>query len=88
MPVRLGALPIPLGGPVTPRPGDVLIVDKHASVQFADGRRLVFRVISVSPHPTYVGWTWLTGYVLDEAGGAIERREIFVCKDGLRLVRP
>jgi hypothetical protein len=73
---------------VTPRPGDVLIVDKYASVQFADGRGLVFRVISVSRQPTYVGWTWLTGYVLDEAGTAIERREIFVRADGLRCVRP
>jgi hypothetical protein len=73
---------------VTPRPGDVLIVDKYASVQFAGGRGLVFRVISVSRQPTYVGWTWLTGYVLDEAGNAIERREIFVRADGLRCVRP
>jgi hypothetical protein len=88
MPARLGALSTLLGGPVTPRPGDVLIVDKHASVQFAAGRGLVFRVISVSRQPTYVGWTWLTGYVLDEAGNAIERREIFVRTDGLRSVRP
>jgi hypothetical protein len=73
---------------LTPRPGDVLIVDKHASVQFAAGRGLVFRVISVSQQPTYVGWTWLTGYVLDEAGNAKERREIFVRTDGLRCVRP
>ena len=69
-----------------PRPGDVLIVDGHASVQFGGGRRLLFRVISVDLKPTYPGWAWLTGYALDDAGDAVERREIFVRKDGLRRV--
>ncbi|GAA0478103.1 hypothetical protein Aca07nite_44960 [Actinoplanes capillaceus] len=71
-----------------PHPGDVLVVDGRASVQFADGRRLVFRVISVSPKPTYHGWAWLSGYVLDAAGDAIERREIFVREEGLRRFQP
>lgn len=70
-----------------PRPGDVLIVDGQASVQFAYGRTLLFRVISVDPKPTYAGWAWLTGYALDDTGDAVERREIFVRKDGLRRVR-
>ncbi|GGN99733.1 hypothetical protein GCM10010112_93770 [Actinoplanes lobatus] len=73
---------------MSPRPGEVLLVNGQASVQFADGRRLVFRVISVSPKPTYAGWAWLSGYVLDDAGRAIERWEIFVRKDGLRRLQP
>jgi hypothetical protein len=69
---------------VIPRPGDVLIVDGKASVQFAGARGLVFRVISVSKRNTYDGWVWIHGYVLDSAGNATERREIFVRHDGLR----
>ncbi|MFV2107515.1 hypothetical protein [Micromonospora sp. LOL_015] len=72
-----------------PRPGDVLVVGGEASVQFAGERRLRFRVISVDPKPTYEGWLWVTGYVLDKSGDAAERREIFVQRDGLyRLPRP
>ncbi|MEV6299821.1 hypothetical protein AB0M02_10500 [Actinoplanes sp. NPDC051861] len=67
-----------------PRPGDVLIVDEQASVQFAGGRRLVFRVISVGRKPTYDGWAWIQGYVLDGTGSAVARRELFVRHDGLR----
>ena len=67
-----------------PRPGDVLIVDGQASVQFAGDRRLIFRVISVSTKPTYQGWAWINGYVLDGSGAAIDRREIFVRHEGLR----
>lgn len=71
-----------------PRPGDVLIVDGQASVQFAGGRRLLFRVISVSSGSTYSGWAWISGYVLDGEGAALHRREIFVRRDGLRPFRP
>ncbi|MEV6345026.1 hypothetical protein [Actinoplanes sp. NPDC051851] len=67
-----------------PRPGDVVIVDGKASVQFADTRRLLFRVISVGSKPTYEGWAWLQGYSLNSAGEAIERREIYVQHAGLR----
>lgn len=73
---------------VIPRPGEVLIVDRQASVQFADLRQLVFRVISVSRRPTYEGWAWIHGYVLDSSGAATERREIFVRCDGPRLFEP
>ncbi|MDG4766902.1 hypothetical protein O7632_22780 [Solwaraspora sp. WMMD406] len=66
-----------------PKPGDVLLIGKHASVQFAGDRRLTFRVISVDRKPTYHGWVWLTGYVIDEHGYAAERREIFVQRRGL-----
>ncbi|WP_430782967.1 hypothetical protein [Actinoplanes sp. G11-F43] len=63
-----------------------MIVDGRASVQFGGGRGLVFRVISIGAKPTYEGWAWITGYVLDRDGNAIERRKIFVQYEGLRRV--
>ncbi|MFY1615610.1 hypothetical protein [Micromonospora sp. WMMD736] len=66
-----------------PSPGDLLIIDGRASVQFAGERALTFRVVSVSDQPTYDGWVWLTGYVLDRRGDATARREIFVQLAGL-----
>jgi hypothetical protein len=71
---------------VVPRPGDVLLIDERASVQFAGDRALVLRVISVSDYPTYYGWCWLTGYVLDADGQAVDRRHVFVQFAGLRAV--
>ncbi len=67
-----------------PRPGDLLIVDRAASVQFAGARALRLRVVSVCDRPTYDGWVWLTGYVLDRRGEATARREVFVRLAGLR----
>ncbi|WP_422733295.1 hypothetical protein ACN26Y_20450 [Micromonospora sp. WMMD558] len=67
-----------------PSPGDLLIVDGHASVQFAGDRALTFRVVSVSGQPTYHGWIWLTGYVLNRRGEATAKREIYVQLAGLR----
>lgn len=67
-----------------PHPGDVLVVDHEASVQFSGRRQLVLRVISVSQKPTYQGWRWICGYTLDDSGAATERREIFVRLEGLR----
>ncbi|GGM51643.1 hypothetical protein GCM10011608_40710 [Micromonospora sonchi] len=67
-----------------PSPGDLLIVDRNASVQFAGDRALTFRVVSVSDRPTYHGWIWLTGYVLNRRGDAIGKREIYVQLAGLR----
>lgn len=71
-----------------PKPGDVVYVNRQASVQFGGDRALVFRVIKVSDQPTYYGWIWLTGYVLDEAGNALDRREIFVQHGGLQRAAP
>ncbi|WP_247666778.1 hypothetical protein [Micromonospora sp. C81] len=48
-----------------PSPGDLLVIDGRASVQFAGDRTLTFRVASVSDQPTYQGWIWLTGYVIN-----------------------
>lgn len=66
-----------------PRPGDVLYVGGAASVQFQGERSLTFRVIRVDPRVTYAGWLWLDGYVLGPSGDAIERRVIFVRREGL-----
>ncbi|MEQ4300533.1 hypothetical protein ABNF97_03920 [Plantactinospora sp. B6F1] len=80
------------GGAVVPKPGEVLLLDRQASVQFAGDRTLVLRVINVSERPTYHGWCWLTGYALDRDGQATDRREVFVQLAGLRvapqIVRP
>ncbi|MGC4888090.1 hypothetical protein [Micromonospora sp. DT227] len=67
-----------------PQPGDLLRVDGRASVQFGGDRALTFRVVSVGPELTHLGWIWLTGYVLDRHGLATAKREIFVQLAGLR----
>ncbi|WP_326558046.1 hypothetical protein [Micromonospora sp. NBC_01796] len=69
-----------------PEPGDVLGVGAPASVQFGGASAITFRVTVVSKQPTYDGWVWLTGYVLNRKGEATEKREIFVQLDGLRLL--
>jgi hypothetical protein len=69
-----------------PRCGDVIRVDGRASVQFAGRRALILRVTRVSEKPTYYGWCWLAGYVLDPQGEAVEKREIFVQPAGLVVV--
>ncbi|MEU1591111.1 hypothetical protein [Micromonospora sp. NPDC005710] len=66
-----------------PSPGDLLIIDGRASVQFAGDRALTFRVVSACDRPTYEGWVWLTGYVINRRGDATARREIFVQRAGL-----
>lgn len=66
-----------------PSPGDLLVIDDRASVQFAGDRALTFRVVSVSDQPTYEGWIWLTGYVLNRRGNATARREVYVQLAGL-----
>jgi hypothetical protein len=73
--------------PHPPKPGDVLLLDRRASVQFVTGA-LLFRVIRIDERPTYDGWFWLVGYSLDEYGKAIERRQLFVQWTGLRLAVP
>ncbi|MEU0152185.1 hypothetical protein [Micromonospora fulviviridis] len=69
-----------------PEPGDLLRIGGRASVQFAGDRALTFRVVSVCLRPTYTGWVWLTGYVIDRRGQAVDRREVFVQLAGLRRV--
>lgn len=69
-----------------PRPGDVLLLDDHASVQFARGRAILLRLIRVSDRVTTVGWVWLEGYETTAQGVAVRHREVFVQVDGLRRV--
>lgn len=68
---------------MVPKAGDLVRVTGRASVQFAGTRALMFRVLAVDRKPTYYQWAWITGYVLDQAGEAVERREIFVQPAGL-----
>jgi hypothetical protein len=71
-----------------PRPGDVVLLGAAASVQFAADRAIVLRVTRVDFEKTYDGWTWLVGYVLNQRGRAVERREVFVQLAGIRTPRP
>ncbi|MFI6230830.1 hypothetical protein ACIBCR_26375 [Micromonospora echinospora] len=65
-------------------PGHLLRIDGCASVQFGEGRALTLRVVAVRhDRPTFDGWIWLTGYVLDAAGLATAKRELFVQPAGL-----
>ncbi|GAB3814183.1 hypothetical protein [Micromonospora zhanjiangensis] len=71
---------------MNPQTGDVVRIGAAASVQFGGDRALLMRVTSVDPKPTYHGWIWLTGYVLDHTGEAINKREVFVQVAGLHYV--
>ncbi|MEV6595690.1 hypothetical protein AB0M36_02375 [Actinoplanes sp. NPDC051346] len=66
------------------RAGDIVLVGRSASVQFAVPNGFAFRVIDVDPRPTYAGWVWLDGYQLDRYGHPLMRRRIFVREAGLR----
>jgi hypothetical protein len=72
----------------TVRAGDVVLVGRAASVQFAGRAGFAFRVACVDARPTYAGWAWLDGYQLDEAGRTVARRRIFVRRAGLVRPRP
>jgi hypothetical protein len=68
--------------------GDVVLVGRAASVQFAGRAGFAFRVVGVDARPTYAGWVWLDGYQLDGRGRAAVRRRIFVRQAGLSRARP
>lgn len=70
-----------------PKPGQELLLDRAASVQFAL-RPIRFRVGHVLPDQAPWGWVWLAGYQLDEFGQAVARREVLVRLDGLRPFSP
>ncbi|MBE1485866.1 hypothetical protein [Plantactinospora soyae] len=73
---------------ILPSAGDLVLIDGRASVQFAGDRALRMRVQSVDRRPTYYGWCWITGYVLDQYGDAVDRREVYVQIAGLRRLVP
>lgn len=64
----------------------MLRIDARASVQFIGAPPLILRVISVSDRATYDGWAWITGYVLNARGEAVEKRELFVQPAGVQLI--
>jgi len=67
-----------------PGSGDVLLIDREASVQFLEP--ILLRVIRVHNWTTYTGWVWLDGYQLLPNGDAIERRSVFVQLAGLKQI--
>jgi hypothetical protein len=69
-----------------PRCGDVFRLGAAASCQFR-AQPILFRVIRVQTRDTYIGWIWLDGYEINEAGDAVERRSVFVQIAGLVPVR-
>ncbi len=71
--------------PRQPCSGDIYALGTAASVQFSI-RPLLFRVIRVESRDTCIGWVWLDGYELNQAGDAVERRSVFVQLAGLRPV--
>ena len=72
----------------TVRAGDIVIVGRAASVQFAGSAGFAFRVVEVDSRPTYDGWVWLDGFQLDRSGRVVLRRRIFVREAGLRRPLP
>jgi len=82
------ALASPAEGPALPGCGDVVFVDRAASVQFTASAGFAFRVIRVDDGPTCEGWRWIEGYQLGPGGVAVERRRIFVQLAGLRPLQP
>ncbi|WP_433551372.1 hypothetical protein ACQP08_27505 [Micromonospora zamorensis] len=68
------------------KPGDLLLIGEACSVQFAGDRALRLRLASVDLRPTYHGWVWLTGYVLNDRGVAVDKREVYVQQAGVRVL--
>lgn len=66
---------------VAPAAGDIVVIGAEASVQFEGGRRLLFRVTSVDQKMTHRGSVWMTGYMLNRVGLALDQREIFCAAD-------
>ena len=76
----------PTGVPVSVRPiraGDLLRLDRTASVQFC--RPITVRVIrEIADRHPFDGWAWIEAYELNGRGDAIAKRELFVRLAGLR----
>ncbi|MET8043242.1 hypothetical protein ABZU25_20545 [Micromonospora sp. NPDC005215] len=66
--------------------GDVVRLTIDASVQFL--RPISVRIIRELPERiTYDGWVWIEGYELNAAGDARTRRELYVRREGVQLVK-
>lgn len=66
--------------------GQTVHVSNLCGAQFADGRDLTLRVTGVVASKSWDGMAWLTGYVLNRHGAAVERREVYVIVAGLRAI--
>lgn len=64
-----------------PKPGDLLRLDRRASIQFCDP--ITVRVKKVHDRSTYDGWVWLSVYQLNQRGDATMVRDLFVRLTGL-----
>ncbi|WP_405090481.1 hypothetical protein OG767_23100 [Micromonospora sp. NBC_01392] len=65
------------------RAGDLLRLDRAASVQFC--RPITVRVIrEITDRSTFDGWASIETYELDGRGEAVAKRELFVQPAGLR----
>jgi predicted RNA-binding protein with TRAM domain len=64
--------------------GQIVHVGPSASVQFAGDRRLWLRITRIGA--VHDGMAWVRGYVVLPDGRAVERRDIYVIVDGLRVV--
>ncbi len=70
----------------TPRAGGVVYLTCDASAQFRVP--IMFRIIRPDSQPSGIeGWLWLDGYQLDDDGDAVERRSVFVARNGIRYVQ-
>ncbi|SCG15042.1 hypothetical protein GA0070610_1270 [Micromonospora echinofusca] len=65
------------------RAGDVVLLTREASPQFT--RPLTVRVIRelTDRHP-YAGWFWFEGYELNRRGAAVQQRELYALRAGVR----
>jgi hypothetical protein len=71
-----------------PRPGQVVRLDRAASVQFDGDRGLTVEILEVDERPTLEGWVWLTVAVLGPPAARRRTpvRTVFVRPAGLRPV--
>jgi hypothetical protein len=69
-----------------PRPGQVVILDRTASIQFDGDRAITVRILEVDDRSTYDDWVWLTVSVLGPAAARRRAavRTVFVQRAGLR----
>jgi hypothetical protein len=72
--------------PNSPRPGQIVVLDRAASVQFDGDRGLTVQILEVDQRPTLEGWAWLTVAVLGPPAARRRAavRTVFVRPAGLR----
>jgi hypothetical protein len=71
---------------MSPRLGQVVVLDAAASVQFAGDRGLTVRILQADDRFQYEDWVWLTVSVLGPraARRSAPVRTVFVRRSGLR----